>query len=1154
MKDRVIRGHLGGALAVCVATALTVAPHGAHAQGLLGDVNGGATGGVATPLASTWQQYTYNFNATLSSTFVTFLFRNDPAFTSFDDASLVQQGSGTNLLLNPGLETQGPNGPNGIQLPADWVSVGTPGLGAAGSWTSGSPGAAPDGSHSGSGYWMDGAVGGHDGIAQAVTTIIGDNYTLTFWLGSDVLPDGSSVDTQIYAGPLPPGYSILTAATNIDTAQASYNASNLGGSVNPVFQGGTLLMDQANGSYSQDFTLDGSATNTIDQNSNNVTFSGVFSDATVGTPGALIIANSGTGGEVVLTGTNSYTGATTINSGAALALSGAGSIATSSGVVDNGVFDISNTTSGATITSLSGSGGVSLGSEELTLSNAAGTYAGTYAGAISGSGGLDVAGGTETLSGASSYTGGTTIANATVRIGADAALGAVNGMLALDNGTLVTLAGLTSARPITLSGSDTLNTGGANAVTLSGTISGSGGLTATGGGNVTLSGTNSYTGTTTIAGGTTLQLASDAALGNGGAVILGDVGSSGTLMALASFTSNRDITVESGGGTIDANGNILTLGGKIVQIGVLHSIGGVGGKVIYTGSTTVNSWDIGSGTTFNTGTATVNGGAVVDNGGLLSNNGTLTASSLTVNGELRGTGTINAPTTVHGTLAPGNSPGTLTFNAAVTLAAGATTEFDIDGTGTGTGAGNHSRVIVTGAGNGIALNGVVKPLLRGITGSATNTYVPVIGQSFASISAQGGITGSFTAMTPANGQAAGLPAGTRFDALYAPNNLALVVTPTTYGNLAASGLAETANEAVVGAALDALRPAPGVRMSNADAAMFYPLYVLSAPQVAPALARIAPTIYGAGLMAGRDSWYQMASTISDQLAMRRYGTASASTRPGPDGSTIWSSGLGQFANVSGSAAPKYQVSVGGAVAGIDIPVARGAVMGLAVGGDNVQTSSNGASDNGTAVQFALYGGLHAGAFFVDGQAAYMHMDQDVRRYMGAWGATTRASNGLDGGGVQLHAGMQLQEGQWHLEPTLGLSALSFGTGAVSESSSGALAERIGSQSITSMRSMAGLRVGTQIALTPTIPVRVHALAGWLHEFADVTARTTASFQMSGAGQMEVAAAPISRDAAEIGAGFDMPVSPAVSLYGGYQATLGRNSTAQYVTGGARFTW
>jgi outer membrane autotransporter protein len=89
-----------------------------------------------------------------------------------------------------------------------------------------------------------------------------------------------------------------------------------------------------------------------------------------------------------------------------LALTGDGSIASSSSVIDNGTLDISAANAGASIQSLSGPGQVALGAQTLTLTNASDTFSGV----IAGTGGVTIAGGTETLTGVNTYSGPTTVA------------------------------------------------------------------------------------------------------------------------------------------------------------------------------------------------------------------------------------------------------------------------------------------------------------------------------------------------------------------------------------------------------------------------------------------------------------------------------------------------------------------------------------------------------------------------------------------------------------------------------------------------------------------------------------------------------------------------------------------------------------------------
>jgi autotransporter-associated beta strand protein len=176
------------------------------------------------------------------------------------------------------------------------------------------------------------------------------------------------------------------AALDISQTTAGTTVPTLNGSGN-VFLGGQELTVAAGG-----------------------TFSGVIADGGAGgnTQGSLIIA----GGVETLMGTNTYTGETTINPGATLALFGTGSISNSSAVFDNGTFDISQVALGTMITSLAGSGQALIGSNFLIVTNGATTFSGDIndGGIGGGTGGsLMVTGGTQTLSGINTYTGVTIV-------------------------------------------------------------------------------------------------------------------------------------------------------------------------------------------------------------------------------------------------------------------------------------------------------------------------------------------------------------------------------------------------------------------------------------------------------------------------------------------------------------------------------------------------------------------------------------------------------------------------------------------------------------------------------------------------------------------------------------------------------------------------
>jgi autotransporter-associated beta strand protein len=217
-------------------------------------------------------------------------------------------------------------------------------------------------------------------------------------LGSATLTTGGSNSDGVFAGAITGTGGIIKTGTGKFTLKGSNTYS--GGT---VISAGTLQIGFGGTTGSIVGNVVDNANFAINR-SDAFTFGGVISGT-----GAFQQLGTGT---TTLTVIESYSGLTTITSGR-LALSGAGNIASSSGVLANGTFDISGVSgAGTSIQSLSGSGSVALGAKALTLTNASGDFVG----AIGGTGVLTLAAGKETLSGLNTYTGATNVNAGTLSV------------------------------------------------------------------------------------------------------------------------------------------------------------------------------------------------------------------------------------------------------------------------------------------------------------------------------------------------------------------------------------------------------------------------------------------------------------------------------------------------------------------------------------------------------------------------------------------------------------------------------------------------------------------------------------------------------------------------------------------------------------------
>ncbi|UXN58146.1 autotransporter-associated beta strand repeat-containing protein [Phyllobacterium zundukense] len=183
---------------------------------------------------------------------------------------------------------------------------------------------------------------------------------------------------------------------------------------------------------------------------------------------------------------------------------------------------------------------------------------------------------------------------------------------------------------------DGTTAGAGYTATIASALGGSSQLVKTDLGTLVLTGANTYTGGTTIEGGT-LEVSSDANLGAAaGALTL----ENGALHTTASFASARSISLGTLGTIVTDPGTVLTLNGALSGAGNLVKDG--------SGTTMLGADSSGF-----TGTTSVEAGILAVNGSLCGDVNVLAG------GRLQGIGTV-CDTNNAGTVAPGNSIGTLT--------------------------------------------------------------------------------------------------------------------------------------------------------------------------------------------------------------------------------------------------------------------------------------------------------------------------------------------------------------------------------------------------------------------------------------------------------------------------------------------------------------
>ncbi|MFL9966076.1 autotransporter domain-containing protein, partial [Paraburkholderia sediminicola] len=751
--------------------------------------------------------------------------------------------------------------------------------------------------------------------------------------------------------------------------------------------------------------------------------------------------------------------------------------------------------------------GATLGNGVFTLANGSDTFnvdvaLSNQAASATGWSGTDLTkngAGTLTLSAPNTYTGQTIINGGTLATGI-ANTFATSSAVTVNSGATLALNGfpqlandLSGTGSITL-GSATLTANNeATNTAFAGTISGAGSLAKTGAATLTLSGVNTYAGGTTISAGTL----------SGSATSFG----SGAMLDNASLVINQP-TDASFANPINGTGTFTKSGAGSLNL---------------------------------TGTGTLSGATTVA-AGRLAVNGSLANSAVTVqNGAvLGGNGTIGRTSILSGgTVAPGNSIGTLAVNGPFAQTTGSTYQVQVDPGSTAS-----DLIRVNGAATlapGATLD-VVKIVPGAYSANSNYTVLTATGGVSGTYTLTGDVSGAFYALTdiydPNNVYLSAVRVRNFVDAAQTPNEIATAgaLQNLPDGNPVKNAVTALATDAEARGAFNQLSGEihASIKTALVEDSRYIRDVAVDRVRQSFCMPAAANPIASARLTAPAAP----ASTANDECAAHQ-------TEP-----MAWAHVLGAWGHVNGDGnAATLRQNLGGFLVGADTTIAQqwrvGVLAGYSGGSFNVDDrSSSAGSDN---YHVGLYGGTQWGNVGVRAGAAYTWHSINTTRLPAFAGYADNLKDSYNAHTVQVFGdiGYRMAVQQVALEPFASVAYVNLHTGSVNEQGgAAALAGEGGSTNSTF--TAVGVRGAIDFALGNRTVVTASGTLGWRHAFGNVVPTSTLAF--AGGSPFVVAGVPIARNAALIEAGLDFQITPKASLVVTYGGQFGSGTTSQSVQG------
>ncbi|WP_370435040.1 autotransporter outer membrane beta-barrel domain-containing protein [Microvirga sp. TS319] len=491
--------------------------------------------------------------------------------------------------------------------------------------------------------------------------------------------------------------------------------------------------------------------------------------------------------------------------------------------------------------------------------------------------------------------------------------------------------------------------------------------------------------------------------------------------------------------------------------------------------------------------------------------------------RLEGVGTIG-DTLVKGTIAPGNSIGTLNVTGNITFDQGSIFEVEVNAAGAG------DRINATGS---ATIDGGTVRVLAGVGNYAPATTYTILTAN--------GVGGTFAGVTS---NLAFLDPTPSYDA----NNVYLTITRNT---VSFQNVGVTRNQIATGGGVESL--GSGNPLHNA-------VLNLSVSQARTAFDQLSGEIHSSAKASMIEDSRFVRNAINDRIRAAFDGVGSSGGvvttyvdgKPVPvaantNGIALWGEGFGSWGHTDGDGnAARLNRKTGGFFVGLDTPVFDTWRFGAVAGYSNTSFDmkdrySSGSSDN---YHLGLYGGTQWGNLAFRTGAAYTWHDISTNRSVSFSGFGGSLKGDDNAGTAQVFGELAygVNMGATRFEPFANLAYVNLHTDGISERGGAAALTSLSSDTDATFTTL-GLRASSTFEVNGANLTAKGAL-GWRHAFGGVTPISTMRF--GGGDAFTVAGVPIARNAAVMEAGLDFALTPDAVLGVTYGGQFGSDMSDQSV--------